>query len=146
MTKEDKAVDLRLRQTYGISLEEYNEMLSKNNGGCWICGKKPTSKRLHVDHDHKIAKLKVSASKIVSHAGKWYAYVHIPSGVGFYSFGQTKSEAIRKCKEKLKKISVRGILCWQCNAAIQKFRDDPNKMEAAAKYIRNYQEVLSQKQ
>jgi len=37
----------RLFKTYGLSLEQWNEM-SKN--GCWICGRKEG--RLNVDHRH----------------------------------------------------------------------------------------------
>ncbi len=32
--------------------------------------------------------------------------------------------------------AVRGLLCWDCNTSIGKFRDDPEKLERAAKYLR----------
>jgi len=35
-----------------------------------------------------------------------------------------------------KRYSVRGLLCWHCNSAIGKFKDNPDLMESAAKYIR----------
>lgn len=35
-----------------------------------------------------------------------------------------------------KRYSVRGLLCWHCNVAIGKFKDNPDLMESAAKYIR----------
>lgn len=36
-----------------------------------------------------------------------------------------------------KRSSVRGLLCWVCNTAIGKFRDNSTKMRAAADYIDN---------
>lgn len=51
--------DRRLRAMYGISAEEYDEMLAKQGGGCAICGAEDTyhqsgrrADRLPVDHDH----------------------------------------------------------------------------------------------
>lgn len=47
----------QLKNRYGITIEEYDEMLSNQNGGCAICGKTTAynngTKRLHIDHDHK---------------------------------------------------------------------------------------------
>lgn len=45
--------DRQLQRHYGITLEEYNAMLEKQNGVCAVCGKPPNGRRLHVDHDHK---------------------------------------------------------------------------------------------
>ncbi len=48
----------RLKQLYGITLEQYNQMFAKQNGFCAICGKKETTKnqynlrQLAVDHNH----------------------------------------------------------------------------------------------
>ena len=46
--------DARLKKTYGIGLNEYNEMLKNQNGVCAICGKqsKTGGSKLHVDHNH----------------------------------------------------------------------------------------------
>jgi hypothetical protein len=39
---------------YGITPDEFLEMLEKQEGKCKICGNKPTTQRgLHVDHCHK---------------------------------------------------------------------------------------------
>lgn len=46
----------RLRNEYGLSLDEYSEMLLRQGGVCAICGKQQGDKgidRLAVDHDHK---------------------------------------------------------------------------------------------
>jgi hypothetical protein len=41
-------------RTYGITLNEYEYLLTEQGGGCYICGKKPKARRLAVDHDHYI--------------------------------------------------------------------------------------------
>ena len=46
-----------LYQKYGISLRQYEEMLKIGNGGCWICGNKPSNRSLAVDHAHDETKL-----------------------------------------------------------------------------------------
>lgn len=39
---------------YGLTLEQYKELLAKTDGCCSICGDRPkSSKNLHIDHDHK---------------------------------------------------------------------------------------------
>jgi hypothetical protein len=52
---------INLRQAirrYGITLEQYQEMLARQAGLCTLCGEPPdpdgikASSRLHVDHDH----------------------------------------------------------------------------------------------
>lgn len=54
MTKKEqqkrKAKDLRLRKTYGITIEEFEEMLKAQSNGCWICSRQ--TGRLCVDHRH----------------------------------------------------------------------------------------------
>ena len=46
-------VALKLRQRYGITTTQYNEMLKRQKYKCKICGKPHTEdKRLSVDHDH----------------------------------------------------------------------------------------------
>jgi hypothetical protein len=42
-----------LRRKYGITLEQYDEMLAAQGGACAICKKpRPEERTLHVDHDH----------------------------------------------------------------------------------------------
>jgi hypothetical protein len=57
--KDPKNYHLRwlLEKRYGITLEQYNEMVELQGGRCAICNKVPagtnhTSRRLAVDHDH----------------------------------------------------------------------------------------------
>jgi hypothetical protein len=43
-------------RVYGITGEQYAEMLKLSGGVCWICGRPPRRRRLSVDHDHRIGK------------------------------------------------------------------------------------------
>ena len=44
---------------YGISVEDYERMLIEQDGGCYICGKKPENNRaLDIDHDHVTGKVR----------------------------------------------------------------------------------------
>ena len=47
-----------LRRRYGLSLEGYSAMLSRQNGVCVICLKEDVNKPLSVDHDHKTRMLR----------------------------------------------------------------------------------------
>lgn len=53
-----------IKQRYGISLEQYDQMFEKQNGRCAICGKPETAKfrgitkRLQVDHCHRSKKVR----------------------------------------------------------------------------------------
>ncbi len=43
----------RVAKTYGMTGGQYAELLAYQGGVCWGCRRKPVSKRLAVDHDHK---------------------------------------------------------------------------------------------
>lgn len=47
--------DQYLQKTYGISLEQYNQLLKSQNNCCAICHKSPEQegRNLAVDHDHR---------------------------------------------------------------------------------------------
>lgn len=45
---------VRRLRFYGLTLDDYNFMLNRQNGVCAICGRPPKEgKPLHIDHDHK---------------------------------------------------------------------------------------------
>ncbi len=57
----------RLKTEFGITSEQFEEILAKQGGGCAICGAKQTNvttrkekieKRLYVDHDHVTGKVR----------------------------------------------------------------------------------------
>lgn len=80
--------NLRWRQ-YGLTEQQYDEMVAACGGRCEICGEVPSGERpvLHIDHCHDI-------------------------GV------------------------VRGLLCRGCNTALGHMKDDPDRLVAAAAYLR----------
>ena len=51
---------LRLQRKYGITLDEYNQMFTDQNGCCAICGKhnKEKTRSLAVDHDHETGEVR----------------------------------------------------------------------------------------
>lgn len=50
--------DTRLKATYGITREEYAELLEFQGGRCFICQRQVHSRRLAVDHDHKTGEVR----------------------------------------------------------------------------------------
>jgi hypothetical protein len=47
-----------LKRRYGITKEDYTNMLIQQNNGCAICGEVDHDKPLHVDHDHNTRKVR----------------------------------------------------------------------------------------
>lgn len=47
-----------LKNRYGISEADYQELLGKQKGGCAVCGRPPDKRRLAVDHDHKTMRIR----------------------------------------------------------------------------------------
>ena len=47
----------QIKVQYGISIEQYNEMLKRQNGVCKIC-KSENNRRLCVDHCHKTGRIR----------------------------------------------------------------------------------------
>ena len=48
-----------LKRKYGITIEQYESLLSRQGGGCAICGRKPRPDiSLHLDHDHETGQLR----------------------------------------------------------------------------------------
>lgn len=58
-SKENRHIqrNARLKRQFGISIKEYNEILTRQDGKCLICGNVPENsngkRKLAVDHDHK---------------------------------------------------------------------------------------------
>jgi hypothetical protein len=58
--------NVKLKKKFGITLEEYNQILESQNGVCAICGKEETDtdwrsdkvKQLAVDHNHETGKVR----------------------------------------------------------------------------------------
>lgn len=80
----DPTVILRykLRTAYGMTLDEYYELLERQGNVCAICGKPPKSKRLSVDHNHKTGKVrgllctKCNSNLSALESDMYPAYIH----------------------------------------------------------------------
>jgi hypothetical protein len=55
----ERARAAHLKRAYGISIQEYEAILTAQGGGCAICGE-PARERspLHVDHDHRTGQIR----------------------------------------------------------------------------------------
>lgn len=49
--------EYQLQRAYGISLEEFDRLVKKQNGRCAICSE-AFSKTPHVDHDHQTGQIR----------------------------------------------------------------------------------------
>lgn len=141
--------DGRLRRTYGRSEKEVDSVIGQQEGGCAACGGIPKTKNLHVDHDHKIEKWKVDSKKCPE--GHWVAWPRNTDNtpvrlLSITEQAKTKSEAIKKVKRKLKRVSCRGLLDWSCNSAAKSVRDNPEIARGLANYLQNYYNFLDGKQ
>lgn len=47
-----------LEKTFGITIDEYNDILEKQGGTCAICKSPPTNKKLAVDHCHETGRVR----------------------------------------------------------------------------------------
>lgn len=61
--------DLYYRRTFGISADEFDELLEEQGGGCAICGKPPDrAGGMHLDHDHETGVIRGILCQPCNHA------------------------------------------------------------------------------
>lgn len=145
MTPEEIKADKRLQRTYGITLAEYNQKLVDQNGCCAICHRPPTTVRLAVDHDHRFDRAKIVTRKPASNetcGGKFggFAEGYAPNGKYKCMYAKTRKFARDAVRRLFRCMSVRGLLCMNCNRGLQKFYDRPERFERAAQYLRKFEE------
>jgi hypothetical protein len=64
-----KKKDRNLRKKYGITIEQFEQMLADQGGVCFLCNKPPAEgKQLHVDHCHKTHKVRA----LLCNQCNWY--------------------------------------------------------------------------
>jgi hypothetical protein len=132
----DRDADLRYRKAYNITLKDYEFLDTVGNHGCWICGRPATNNRLHVDHDHGWKKVKIETMK----TDEWKAWATY-NATTYCGYGTKKSIAVLSVKRQLLRASVRGLLCYQHNAGLQKFSDSGDWMRAAAFYLDDFHKI-----
>ena len=54
----DKIRNKNYKDRYGITLDDYNDMLKKQNNRCHLCGSHNDDTKLYVDHCHKTGKVR----------------------------------------------------------------------------------------
>lgn len=66
--------DSYLRRKYGITEEQYEELKLAQGGKCAICLKKPRTRSLAVDHDHKTGSIRGLLCSRCNHGLLGHAY------------------------------------------------------------------------
>ena len=96
----DKVRSHNLRR-YGVTVEQYEQMLKAQKGGCWVCGSTPKKRRLHVDHSHKSGKIRGLLCHRCNRGLAWFS---------------DKSERLRRAAEYLEQngLDVENILKKPC--------------------------------
>ena len=97
-----------LKHRYGITEEQYDQMLLEQKHSCKISGQKPDKHQTEPD-------------KRQTKPDKWRTQPDKPLYVDHCH--QTKA--------------IRGLLCHKCNIALGHMNDDPEQLERAANYLRN---------
>jgi hypothetical protein len=127
-----------LLKKYGRSEEEYDKMALEQHGVCKICGKPPTGRSLHLDHEHKFRYAKIRTTKTPN---GWLAQTK--DDINLFKFHvefvrKTKSEAIQAVRHELLRLSSRGLVCWACNSLLRWGSDKPEVLRSAAKYLEDF--------
>lgn len=138
----DKLADKRLQKTYGITLAEYDAMLAEQGGVCKICQKPPGKFRLSVDHDHRFDRVKIKIYKMMRRFQA--SATNVVLNVNLLEVFSSRKIARIQMKQILRRLSIRGILCWRCNSGLRKYADRPERFEAAAKYLRDFENKTNQ--
>ena len=127
---------------YGITLARYNEMLAEYDNSCHICGWKPKAgqRALAVEHDHRVAQRKIYTKKVIEAGRKMWGVWHEGTPPIYFD---KRRDGIATMRQTLGRLSVRGLVCWKCNALLKKSRDNPDILNNAALYLRAYQNKLN---
>ncbi len=104
-----------LKHRYGITEEQYDQMLLEQKHSCKICGQRPDKARQVAD------KHQTQPDKHQTEPDKWRTQPDKPLYVDHCH--QTKT--------------IRGLLCHKCNIALGHMNDNPEQLERAATYLRN---------
>ena len=97
-----------LKHRYGITEEDYEELLVKQKYSCKICGQKPDKNQTLPDKNQTLP-----------------------------DKGQTKPDKPLYVDHCHQTKAIRGLLCHKCNIALGHMNDDPEQLERAANYLRN---------
>lgn len=116
-TSPERARDLRLQRQYGITAEQYDEILVFQGGVCAICKKPPKKNRLSVDHNHKTGLTRGllcwACNKLIAQSGDsavvldraraYLTYPPVTLVLGAEVFGRTGRVTNRRPKRRKKR-------------------------------------------
>jgi hypothetical protein len=137
--QKDRSRDNYYRRQFGITLEDYNTILAKQNGCCAVCGFRPLNGQhmnLAVDHEH----FKVQSFRDLD------GWVSTVPKFSVTIWAKTKAESVKLAKSLAMPKSVRGLLCMFDNRfvlgaagrhPILRLRDNPELFTLAEKYLKN---------
>lgn len=138
--KADRAKDQRLRKKFGITLEDFNRRREEQHHACKCCGR-ALIQPPHVDHLH--FKIRAERNPIYSGWDAWAYHDQFQFIVG-PCWENTKQAAIDRVRALAMPLSIRGILCSQCNRGLGKLEDprffhgDPVRIRQAADYLESF--------
>jgi hypothetical protein len=109
-----------LMRTYGLTPQQYEDILASQGGGCAICGKtaEEEGRNLAVDHDHKTGEIygilcgmcnKILVGHIRVPSAFARAAEYLTEGTGLFVPDIMKKGSPRKRKKKVVKTNTRGI-------------------------------------
>lgn len=132
----DIAADKRLQRVYGITLAEYEERLAAQNGVCKICLRPPGLNRLAVDHDHRFDRVKIT---VVRKADGYEASAfNRELNINLVISGKDRKECRKILKQRIRRKSIRALLCWHCNSGLMKYSDIPERFRRAAEMLTEF--------
>src|SRR6266576_4691071 len=141
MTPEQKRLDKYYLKKFGWSLAEVDALFESQGNVCAACGRPPGERRMSVDHDHAYDRVKIIVSKYGSQG--WFAEGNF-EGQHCYDVQPTRKLAREVVRRMLRRLSIRGGLCFLCNSGLQKFEDSKaplppaERLDRLAQYLRRF--------
>lgn len=71
----ERRQDQKLRYKYGITVKQYNEMLSDQQGECAICRRPPGKRKLSVDHCHESGRVRALLCAACNRSVGYYEFI-----------------------------------------------------------------------
>lgn len=120
-------------QNYGQTGKEFERTLRKQKHVCASCGQPAKNISLSQDHSHSIVQIKIFTKK----EDKFW--VARSEEFNYKYRSRSRKKAKRMVLLQLKRKSRRGALCWLCNTALRKVRDNYRILLALGEYLKKWE-------